>query len=49
MCSYFFSGGIMGGFGSIVMMIGMFLIVSLIGYFLVKLFKEFNRALVMRH
>lgn len=32
----------MGGFGSIVMMIGMFLIVSLIGYFLVKLFKEFN-------
>lgn len=42
MCSYFFSGGIMGGFGSIVMMLGMFLIVSLIGYFLVKLFKEFN-------
>lgn len=42
MCSYFLNGGIMGGFGSIVMMILMFLMVFFVGYFLIKLFKEFN-------
>ncbi|EGT3616752.1 hypothetical protein FHH43_11010 [Clostridium perfringens] len=36
--------GMSGGFGSILMMIGMFLIVFSIEYFLIKLFKEFNSS-----
>lgn len=42
MCSYFFNRGVMGGFGSIVMMLVMFLIVFFVAYFLIKLFREFN-------